>query len=67
VARARARCIEANIAKVVELTRPGRERVRAFLQSLLIILREGFEAILVVGAVVAFLLKTGNRARLRMI
>ncbi|HEY1951771.1 MAG TPA: cytochrome c/FTR1 family iron permease [Gemmatimonadaceae bacterium] len=39
----------------------------AFFQSFLIILREGFEAILVIGAVVAFLLKTGHRERLRSI
>ena len=39
----------------------------AFLQSFLIIVREGFEAILVVGAVVAFLIKTGNHDRLRSI
>lgn len=39
----------------------------AFLQSLLIILREGFEAILVIGAIVAFLIKTGHRERLRSI
>ena len=39
----------------------------SFWQSFLIILREGFEAILVVGAVVAFLIKTGNRKRLRSI
>ncbi|MEO8945364.1 MAG: cytochrome c/FTR1 family iron permease [Gemmatimonadaceae bacterium] len=38
-----------------------------FWQSFLIILREGFEAILVVGAVVAVLIKTGNRKRLRSI
>lgn len=38
-----------------------------FWQSFLIILREGFEAILVVGAVVAVLIKTGNRQRLRSI
>lgn len=38
-----------------------------FWQSFVIILREGFEAILVVGAVVAFLIKTGNRKRLRSI
>jgi high-affinity iron transporter len=37
------------------------------MQSFLIILREGFEAILVVGAVVAFLLKTGHRERLKSI
>ncbi|MES2359162.1 MAG: FTR1 family protein [Gemmatimonadota bacterium] len=41
--------------------------VTMFWQSFIIILREGFEAILVVGAVVAFLIKTGNRKRLRSI
>ncbi|HSU98132.1 MAG TPA: cytochrome c/FTR1 family iron permease, partial [Gemmatimonadaceae bacterium] len=41
--------------------------VTMFWQSFIIILREGFEAILVVGAVVAFLIKTGNRERLRSI
>lgn len=41
--------------------------VTMFWQSFIIILREGFEAILVVGAVVAFLIKTGNRNRLRSI
>lgn len=59
--------IEANMPKVVELTRPAGSGSEAFLQSLLIILREGFEAILVIGAVVAFLLKTGHRERLRSI
>lgn len=37
------------------------------LQSFLVIVREGFEAILIVGAVVALLIKTGNRDRLRAI
>jgi high-affinity iron transporter len=59
--------IEANMPKVLELTRPTGNASEAFLQSLLIILREGFEAILVVGAVVAFLLKTGHRERLKSI
>jgi len=59
--------IEANMPKVIELTHPTGSGSEAFLQSLLIILREGFEAILVIGAVVAFLLKTGHRERLRSI
>jgi len=59
--------IEANMQRVVELTRPPGSGSEAFLQSFLIILREGFEAILVIGAVVAFLLKTGHRERLRSI
>lgn len=41
--------------------------VTMFWQSFIIILREGFEAMLVVGATVAFLIKTGNRERLRAI
>jgi high-affinity iron transporter len=59
--------IEVNLPSIVELTRPTAGGWAAFLQSFLIILREGFEAILVVGAVVAFLIKTGNRDRLRSI
>jgi high-affinity iron transporter len=59
--------IEANMPRVVELTQPTGSGFEAFLQSFLIILREGFEAILVIGAVVAFLLKTGHRERLRSI
>jgi high-affinity iron transporter len=59
--------IEANMQRVVDLTRPPGSGSEAFWQSFLIILREGFEAILVIGAVVAFLLKTGHRERLRSI
>ncbi len=46
---------------------PPSSNWEAFLQSFLIILREGFEAILVLGAVVAFLIKTGHRERLHSI
>ena len=59
--------IEATMPKVVDLTQPTGSAWEAFVQSFLIILREGFEAILVIGAVVAFLLKTGHRERLRAI
>ena len=46
--------IEANMPRILELTRPTGSGFEAFWQSLLIILREGFEAILVIGAIVAF-------------
>jgi high-affinity iron transporter len=59
--------IEGNMPTVLALTKPSGSGVDAFWQSFLIILREGFEAILVIGAVVAFLLKTGHRERLRSI
>ena len=59
--------IEAGLPEVVALTQPAGSGWEAFWQSFLIILREGFEAILVVGAVVAFLIKTGHRERLRNI
>jgi high-affinity iron transporter len=59
--------ITAGLPTILDLARPTTGPWSAFLQSFLIILREGFEAILVVGAVVAFLLKTGHRERLRSI
>ena len=59
--------IALDLPRVVELTRPTSGGWGAFFQSLLIIVREGFEAILVIGAVVAFLIKMGHRERLRSI
>src|SRR6185369_10675543 len=59
--------IEAALPEVVALTAPAGSGSEAFWQSFLIILREGFEAILVIGAIVAFLMKTGHRDRLRSI
>jgi high-affinity iron transporter len=57
--------IEAGMPAVLELAAPTSTTWGLFLESFLIIVREGFEAILVLGAVVAFLIKTGNRKRLR--
>jgi high-affinity iron transporter len=59
--------IEERMPSVVDLTRPTGSGIEAFWQSFLIIFREGLEAILVIGAIVAFLLKTGHRERLRSI
>lgn len=39
----------------------------AFVESFLIIIREGFEAILILGAIIAFLVRTGNQKRVREI
>ena len=55
------------LPSVIDLSQQPSTSWEAFFQSLLIILREGFEAILVIGAVVAFLLKMGHRERLRSI
>jgi high-affinity iron transporter len=59
--------IEAKMPSILALTRPTGSGREAFWQSFLIIVREGFEAILVIGAIVAFLLKTGHKERLRSI
>lgn len=55
------------LPSVIDLTQTPSSGWEAFFQSLLIILREGFEAILVLGAVVAFLVKMGHRERLHSI
>ncbi len=41
--------------------------LNSFLLSLLIIVREGFEAILVITAIIAYMVKTGNRDKLKTV
>ncbi|MDR3259304.1 MAG: FTR1 family iron permease [Fusobacteriaceae bacterium] len=41
--------------------------IGVFLSSLLIITREGFEAILIVGAIIAYLIKSGNKDKTRAV
>ena len=57
--------IEAGMPRIVSLSAGASTWWGALVESFIIVVREGFEAILVLGAVVAFLIKTGNRARLR--
>jgi len=60
--------IVGRLPRIVDLNAGrGESASTAFWQSFLIILREGFEAILVIGAVVTFLIKMGHRERLRAI
>lgn len=61
---ARAR-IASGLPQLVDLASRPPTRWGSFVESLLIILREGFEAILILGAVIAFLVRTGNQARVR--
>ena len=57
--------IETGMPTVVSLSTASSTWWGALVESFIIVVREGFEAILVLGAVVAFLIKTGNSSRLR--
>jgi len=51
----------------LQLSNAGSSWWDKFLSSMMIIVREGFEAILIVGAITAFLIKSGNRKYLALI
>ncbi len=59
--------IAQQLPRMVELAQPVGDFWELFLQSFLIILREGFEAILVIGAIITFLVKTGHKERVRSV
>lgn len=67
VARAARDAVMAGLPRMVELARPPEGWWTPFLQAFLIVVREGFEAILVIGAVLAFLAKTGNQGHARRV
>lgn len=60
--------MRADFDKAAAMLGKGSESaVTLFLYSLMIILREGFEAILIITAIIAYLVKTGNRDKLKVI
>ncbi|GFO69435.1 iron permease [Geomonas limicola] len=60
--------MKADLEKATKLLGKGGDSPRAlFIYSLMIIVREGFEAILVITAIIAYLVKSGNREKLKVI
>ncbi|HEY4708518.1 MAG TPA: FTR1 family protein [Thermodesulfobacteriota bacterium] len=66
-ATALAAAVEKNAARLDELERGGSSPVVDFFNSFLIILREGLEAILVVSALSAWLVKSGHADKVRTV
>jgi high-affinity iron transporter len=59
--------INLNLSKGLELLKSEVGYTAMFLQSFSIIVREGFEAILIIAALIAFLVKSRNQARVKSI
>ncbi|MCR4941983.1 MAG: FTR1 family iron permease [Campylobacter sp.] len=56
--------LASQLNEALELTSSSSSPWSLFIWSLTIILREGFEALIIVAAVVAYLVKTGNQAKM---
>ncbi len=59
--------LKARIRQATALLDQSQGRWAAFLNGLILIVREGFEAILIVTALVAYLLKSGHRDKARVV
>ncbi len=59
--------IASGLPQIVDLATRAPTVWGAFVESFLIIIREGFEAILILAAIIAFLVRTGNQSRVREI
>lgn len=67
--------VRASLDKLIDLLREDANKldgkkesqVSVMLASLLIITREGFEAIIIVGAIIAYLIKSGNKQKTRAV
>lgn len=55
----------ADLPAAIAIAAPSPNTFADFADSFLIILREGFEAMLIIGAIVAMLIRTGNKHRVR--
>lgn len=59
--------IQADLSKALETLKEQMGFTGLFIQSFAIILREGFEAILIIAALIAFLVKSNNQDKLKSI
>ena len=59
--------LKGQIQEAADLVKQGRGRWGSFLNGLIIIVREGFEAILIITALTAYLLKSGHADKVRVI
>lgn len=59
--------IKANVAQARAQVEGGRSAVGSFFDSFIILVREGFEAMLVVGALVTYVIRTGRKEKAKLL